>query len=79
MLGSPQRVRWTDHAFVKAGLLGFARADVELAVVEHHHERQANSGAAEWRVTMGSWVILYDHPDGQDPSTARIVTLWRRR
>jgi hypothetical protein len=72
-------VSWTDHAYVKAGVLGAARADVERAVVEHHRDRRRNPGAAQWRLSVGPWVILYDHPDADDESTARIVTLWRRR
>lgn len=79
MPGVPQRVRWTDHAYVKAGLLGAARVDIEQVIVEHHQDRQRNPGAAQWRLSMGPWVILYDHADGQDETTARIVTLWRRR
>src|SRR4051794_8255428 len=50
MARSPQSVRWTDHAYVKAGLLGATRADLEQAVVERHHERQVNTGAAQWRL-----------------------------
>jgi hypothetical protein len=42
-------------------------------------ERQVNPGAAQWRLVRGPWAILYDHPDGDDRTTARIVTLWRRR
>jgi hypothetical protein len=72
-------VRWTDHAYVKANLLGAARTDIERALIERHHARQANAGAASWRISTGPWVILYDHPDGGDQTTARIVTLWRRR
>ena len=75
----PQRVRWTDHAYVKAGLLGATRADIEQAVVAHHHDLQSNPGAAQWRHSVGRWVVLYNHPDEEDQSTARIVTLWRRR
>ncbi|MGQ0805699.1 MAG: hypothetical protein ACT4PI_17790 [Actinomycetota bacterium] len=75
----PERVRWTDHAYVKAGLLGAARPDIERAVLEQHHDRQSNPGAAQWRLSTGPWVILYDHPDRDDSTAARIVTLWRRR
>jgi hypothetical protein len=75
----PQRVRWTDHASTKADLLGAARADVEQAVIDGHRARRTNAGAAQWRISTGPWIILYDHPDGTDPTTARVVTLWRRR
>jgi hypothetical protein len=42
MSDGPVRVRWTDHAYVKASLLGADRASIERAVVERHHERQVN-------------------------------------
>ena len=78
MLG-PSRIRWSDHALVKAGILGIARADVEAVVIEGHAGRQRNAGAARWRVSTGRPVVLYDHPDGDDETTARVVTRWRRR
>ncbi len=79
MPSAPKHVRWTNHAHVKADLIGAALTDIERAVVDHHRARQTNTGAAQWRISAGSWVILYDYPDGSDPTTARIVTLWRRR
>jgi hypothetical protein len=36
MSNGPVRVRWTDHAYVKADLLGADRASIERAVVERH-------------------------------------------
>ena len=75
----PSRVTWTEHALVKASMLGFARVDVERALLEHHDRRQRNVGAAQWRVVVERFVVLYDHPDYDDALTARVVTLWRRR
>ena len=75
----PIRVAWTDHALVKARALGVAQADIEAAVLEGHPARRRNAGAARWRVSSGRLVVLYDHPDRDDESTARVVTLWRRR
>jgi hypothetical protein len=63
----------------QGGLLGADRANIERAVIERHHERQVNPGPAQWRLMTGPWTILYNHPDGDDWTTARIVTLWRRR
>lgn len=77
MASRPLRVRWTDHALVKADMLGVARSDVEDAVVHGHGERTRNPGAAQWRVRAGRLVIAYDHPDAGDETTARVVTLWR--
>jgi hypothetical protein len=74
----PRIVRWSDHALVKADVLGFARADVEAAVLELHHDRRANTGAADWLVHAGRLVVAYNHPDGDDEFAAFVVTLWRR-
>jgi len=77
MSDGPHLIRWTDHAFVKAATLGFSRGDVEQAVIRNHDARRRNRGTAVWRVTVGRLVVLYDHPDRGDSSTARIITLWR--
>jgi hypothetical protein len=75
----PSSVRWTLHALDKAQQLGFARQDVESALLEGHRKRRRNKGRAHWQVAAGRLVIAYEHPDGDDPLAARIVTVWRRR
>lgn len=75
----PVSVRWTLHALDKAQQLGYARLDVESALLERHHERRRNKGQARWLVAAGRLVVAYEHPDGDDPLVARIVTVWRRR
>lgn len=75
----PISVRWTLHALDKTRQLGFARHDVESALLEQHRERRRNRGRARWVVTVGRLVIAYTHPDGDDHLVARIVTVWRRR
>ena len=75
----PSSVRWTLHALDKAQQLGFARRDVESALLEGHRARMRNKGQARWLVAVGRLVIAYEHPDGDDPLVARIVTVWRRR
>lgn len=79
MPSTPRRVRWSDHALEKATLLRITRTDVERVVIEHHHRRRRNARAADWLLTAGRVVIAYDHPDHLDATTARIITLWRRR
>jgi hypothetical protein len=75
----PVSISWTQHALAKAQMLGFARHDVEIALLDHHEKRRRNPGQAAWQLMAGRLVIVYEHPDGEDPLSARIVTLWRRR
>jgi hypothetical protein len=75
----PISVRWTLHALDKAQKLGFARQNVEAALLSGHRERRRNVGRARWRVAAGRLVIVYEHPDDDDPLVACIVTVWRRR
>ncbi len=75
----PISVRWTRHAADKAQQLGFARNDVEEALLARHSERRRNRGNAGWRVIAGGLVVVYEHPDGDEPLVARIVTIWRQR
>lgn len=73
----PHVVSWTDHALVKAEMLGAPRQEIEDAVLARHGVRTRNTGAADWIVMHRGWVIAYNHPAG-DELTALIVTLWRR-
>jgi hypothetical protein len=77
MPAAPQVVEWTDHALVKAQLLGIARADVEDAILTRHRHRSRNTRAADWLVVSGRLVVAYNYP-AQDDLTALVVTLWRR-
>lgn len=74
---APSRVNWTDHALTKAELLGLARADAEEAVRAGHARRARNPRSADWLVGFNRYTIAYNHPDGDDAESARIVTLWR--
>jgi hypothetical protein len=68
----PISVRWTHHALDKAQQLGFARLNVESALLDGHRGRWRNKGKAAWQVVAGRLVIAYEHPDGDDPFAARI-------
>ena len=74
----PRIIVWTDHALVKAQLLGIARADLEEAILAGHAGRSRNTGAADWLLRSGRVAIAYNHPVDGDALTARVVTLWRR-
>jgi hypothetical protein len=55
-------VEWTEHALVKAQILGIARADVEDTVLARHRHRSRNTRAADWLVAFGRLVVAYNHP-----------------
>jgi hypothetical protein len=74
---APTTVLWTDHALVKAQLLGIPGSDVEDAILSGHDGRVRNARAADWLVQSGRLVVAYNHPEGDD-LTALVVTLWRR-
>jgi len=74
---SPRIVAWTDHASVKAQMLGVPQADIEDAVLSAHGRRTRNTGAADWLVLSNRWAIAYNYPTG-DEQIALIVTLWRQ-
>jgi hypothetical protein len=76
---APHRVRWTEHALDKARFLNVPYLEVERAVIGGHRTRLRNARAADWRVVRGRLVVAYNHPDHGDASTARVITLWRRR
>jgi hypothetical protein len=73
----PGIVAWTDHALVKAQLLGVPQTDIEEAILSGHEQRRRNTGAADWLVVSGRIAIAYNYP-ADDELTALIVTLWRQ-
>ncbi len=73
---APSHVTWSEHALVKAHLLGYARRDVG-AHPRRHDRRGRNTGAADWLVKSGRVMVAYKFP-GADELTAQVVTLWRR-
>jgi hypothetical protein len=64
----PRLVEWTDHAVVKAEMLGVTR--IERAVLEGHARRTRNTGAADWLVSEGRLMVAYNHPHGDDALSA---------
>ena len=73
----PSEVTWSEHAVVKAHLLGYSRSDVEDLVLTRHAHRARNTGAADWLVRSGRLVVAYNFP-AADGVAAHIVTLWRQ-
>lgn len=74
-----KRITWTTHAEDRLSQRGLSRERVERAVRDLHPIREDNEGEAEWRVDAGSFVVVYAHPDYQDASTVRIVSVWPKR
>ncbi len=75
---APTRIEWSGHARAKALQLSASMIDVEDGLLASHARRTANTRSADWQVRVGPWMIAYDHPSGDDATTAKIVTLWRR-
>jgi hypothetical protein len=73
----PSNITWSEHAVVKAHLLGYARSDVEDLVLTRHAHRAGNTGAADWLVRSARLVVAYNFP-AADSVAAHIVTLWRQ-
>ena len=74
---APSHVTWSEHALVKARLLGYARSDVEALILAGHDRRGRNTGAADWLARSGRLMVAYNFP-ATDELTAHVVTLWRR-
>jgi hypothetical protein len=47
-------------------------------VLKHYEERTCNTGAADWLVVIGRLAVAFNHPDGDDSTAARVVTIWRQ-
>lgn len=73
----PSHVTWSEHAVVKAHMLGYARGDVEELVLAGHERRERNTRAADWLLRSGRLTVAYNFPSSDD-LTAHVVTLWRR-
>lgn len=74
---APRRVVFTDHAAERAARYAVPAVEVADVLLQEHPRRQVNPGAAEWRVRRRALVVVYDWPDGDDETTARVVSLWR--
>lgn len=78
------RFIWTEHAEQRLDERHLSRSEVEQAIGNRHDVRQINTGQADWRVRETrpdgrEFEVIYDHPVGDDQTTARIVTAWPLR
>jgi len=72
-------VEFTRHALERCAEYGRTPTDVGEAVLADHHRREHNQGGAEWKLSVGGTVIVYDWPASSDLLTARVVSLWPDR
>lgn len=74
-----KRFTWTFHAEDRLPERGLTRVQVERAVRELHPLREINDEEAQWRIDAGRFVVVYDHPAGEDIHAVRIVSAWAKR
>jgi hypothetical protein len=70
---------WTDHALRRLDERGLTRERIAAAIRDGHPIRERNDGVADWRVDGGRFVVVYDHPVGDDYGAVRVVSVWRKR
>jgi len=75
----PTRVVFTAHGEEKAHRFSRSLDAIANLVLTNHERRQRNPGEADWVVTGGGLVIVYNWPDGDDETAARVVSLWGGR
>jgi hypothetical protein len=68
---------FTDHAAERAVRYGISYQNIADAVLDNHDRRQRNPGSGDWFVRQGRLAVIYDWPDGEDATAARVVTAWR--
>jgi hypothetical protein len=73
----PSKITWSEHAVVKAHLLGYSRSDIEALVLTRHAHRARNTEAADWLLRSGRLAVAYNFPAAGGVA-AHIVTLWRQ-
>lgn len=76
MVETPARVAFSRHAEERCWQFRRGRQDVADLVLSGHARRERNPGAADWLLRARGLVVAYNWPDGDDPTTARVVTLW---
>ncbi len=77
-----ERFVWSSHAILRLDQRHLTQSDVEQAIRDGHRGRQVNDGQADWLIQgMTAYGVrfeaVYDHPVGDDETTARIVSAWR--
>lgn len=74
---APAVVVFTHHAEQRASERGLSLTEVADAVLTGHDRRVRNPGDADWLLREHGMTIAYDWPDGDDSTTAVVISLWR--
>jgi hypothetical protein len=73
----PAIVVFTQHAERRASERGLSVTEVADAVLTGHDRRVRDPGAANWLLRDRGMAIVYNWPDGDDATTAVVISLWR--
>lgn len=79
MSNAPSVVRLGRHARDHCLDWGLSFQEVGDLVLAEHERRRRNPREADWLVAGRGLIVAYNWPDAGDPTSARVVTLWRQR
>jgi hypothetical protein len=74
---TPSIVAFIWHAERRALGRGLALDQLAEVVLTHHDRRGRNPGQADWIVRVSGVTIVYNWPDGDDSTTALVISAWR--
>lgn len=77
MTASPAIVAFTRHAEGRILERRLDLVDIAELLLSHHDQRRRNPGEADWLVRVRGVAIAYDWPDGDDDTTALVLSAWR--
>ena len=75
---TPAIVIFSRHAERRLAERGLTPGDVARLLLENHERRRRNPGDADWMLHVGDVAIAYVWLDGDDATTAVVVTAWRQ-
>lgn len=78
-MNAPTRVAFTQHGARRCAKYGRGQAGVGDLLLSGHRRRRRNVGSGDWLLVTGGIAIVYDWPDRDDATTARVVTVWPQR
>ncbi len=73
---APTRVAFTDHAAERAARYGIPYGDVADAVLDEPSADSAIQAPPNWLIRKRRLTVIYDWPDGEDETTARVIAVW---